>query len=1129
MLQFHALKTRKWLKNTFNEILDNDESIDTRNVIFETDNKYIKSTKYKSNIHSYGWVKENDQNNNHDPDNPATQQQIYDINSMTWTKNAHGKWQEGATWVKHDDGNYTKLRRLKTMTQPHNNEDIEMTFKRLGVTIDSMPTLTHDMYINNMDHKNNMCKVNVETGQSDSGANASATNNLALLDDITWIKPMAVGTASSNDNSIITMQAVGRLPITSPTGETLKIACYYSPDIDGTIVSPQAIAMEHKHRFFGWMHYCNTDSDTGYVRFCNRQGRQSFSIGIWCTNNLWYHDVGTIHKNDNDNKSIVNTTAENIKSIKRLNKAAEYELWHQRLGHCSNETLLIMHQHAKGIPTMTGRNGFYRCASCMRGKMTKKAYHRNKHKHRKHKPKHKNNEPTSDSDIKDKEVDDIYMPKALPGQHFHMDFGFVRGSNYKVKDSDGKTLTSIDGKNSYLLIVDRATRYLWIYLSASKQPPLQFINDVLHKFKCDHPHRTVRTDQGELGTSAQFKKLIQQLGFSLELTGADNSRQNGIAERPHRTLAETMRCMLYSAELGPEYWSYALITAVHIRNRLHHKGVNKTPYESMTGIKPDLSNIRVFGSKVAVKIPGKRDGKLTDNTAEGRFLAYTGPTDKNIYFIDDETGRVKDGTHAIFDEAHMTVPYENAPIAAQALQRLGYMASEINTSTNDKTKPVEFTMMTKYTKHPVQSKEGGYTLHPDVDNIKLQPGEIQLIQTGLRINIPAGVKATIEPICENHQHKLSACPGTLQTDQNQEIFVLLQNNDSIPHTLHRNSKIAELNLQHITPDNIKVDVQQSQQENKDVQLSQKHTNPVIVKHKTNIQQTPIPLPTMADIRKRPQNARAAKLEADLHVALDLPYNIDFTNDPYDTHCHRTIIVKGQSPTLGMKLKVCEHRNKVMLQTCIPSQPAAKIPKWRKELKNAYITSVYNQETNTMNDVKQAIASARLNKQQEIKVTFSTMTKQAIHPQLGIPQLYHDQMNVIGQHLFDIKYIDNIEPDFTRAVDNITNISTTSIKAMKKRAKLTRGKLLKGVEGPWEDWKQSEYKQWDQYKAQEMFGEPQHLPKGANLLSMIWTYLIKTDGTKKARCVCNGSPNQRGTVTMAETYASALDQTGARIF
>jgi hypothetical protein len=41
-------------------------------------------------------------------------------------------------------------------------------------------------------------------------------------------------------------------------------------------------------------------------------------------------------------------------------------------------------------------------------------------------------------------------------------------------------------------------------------------------------------------------------------------------------------------------------------------------------------------------------------------------------------------------------------------------------------------------------------------------------------------------------------------------------------------------------------------------------------------------------------------------------------------------------------------------------------------------------------------------------------------------------------------------------------------------------------------------------------------------------LIKDDGRKKARCVCNGSPKM-GTVTLGETYAASLDQTAARIF
>jgi hypothetical protein len=42
-------------------------------------------------------------------------------------------------------------------------------------------------------------------------------------------------------------------------------------------------------------------------------------------------------------------------------------------------------------------------------------------------------------------------------------------------------------------------------------------------------------------------------------------------------------------------------------------------------------------------------------------------------------------------------------------------------------------------------------------------------------------------------------------------------------------------------------------------------------------------------------------------------------------------------------------------------------------------------------------------------------------------------------------------------------------------------------------------------------------------------MIKDCGTKKARCVCNGSSKMKGTVTLGDTYAHALEQTGSRIF
>ena len=63
----------------------------------------------------------------------------------------------------------------------------------------------------------------------------------------------------------------------------------------------------------------------------------------------------------------------------------------------------------------------------------------------------------------------------------------------------------------------------------------------------------------------------------------------------------------------------------------------------------------------------------------------------------------------------------------------------------------------------------------------------------------------------------------------------------------------------------------------------------------------------------------------------------------------------------------------------------------------------------------------------------------------------------------------------------------------------------------------------------MFSEPVPLPPGANCLPLIWTYLIKLDGTKKSRCVCNGSKHQTGRVTIGETYAGNVDQYSSKVF
>ena len=77
--------------------------------------------------------------------------------------------------------------------------------------------------------------------------------------------------------------------------------------------------------------------------------------------------------------------------------------------------------------------------------------------------------------------------------------------------------------------------------------------------------------------------------------------------------------------------------------------------------------------------------------------------------------------------------------------------------------------------------------------------------------------------------------------------------------------------------------------------------------------------------------------------------------------------------------------------------------------------------------------------------------------------------------------------------------------------------------------QSEFKQLQQYEDQDTFGIPCPLLPNANCLNLLWAYSIKTDGTLKARCVCNGQPSNKKTAIFCYTYTKALDQVRAKIF
>jgi hypothetical protein len=150
---------------------------------------------------------------------------------------------------------------------------------------------------------------------------------------------------------------------------------------------------------------------------------------------------------------------------------------------------------------------------------------------------------------------------------------------------------------------------------------------------------------------------------------------------------------------------------------------------------------------------------------------------------------------------------------------------------------------------------------------------------------------------------------------------------------------------------------------------------------------------------------------------------------------------------------------------------------------------------------------------------------------GIPQINSDQLNyrysfdnidVITQAEFDAWFAQLPRCLYDLVNDGgVTNMITTA-------NKLTRRILLQ--QDDWDDWKQSEFTQLDQYATQHMFGEPCPVTKKSVLFNLIWTYVVKElDRRKKARCTCGGSTRGDQVRVLDHIFANSIDQTSSRIF
>ncbi len=126
----------------------------------------------------------------------------------------------------------------------------------------------------------------------------------------------------------------------------------------------------------------------------------------------------------------------------------------------------------------------------------------------------------------------------------------------------------------------------------------------------------------------------------MEPTGADSPSQNGAVEIHNDKLAFCAHMLLYGSALPAKFWSDALLHLVYLANCLVHLVTKTTPFKAFYRMKPDISHLKLFGSRVCVKRSGIRCSKLDKHNFKGIFLRYTA-MDQNILYMDLDLSLVK--------------------------------------------------------------------------------------------------------------------------------------------------------------------------------------------------------------------------------------------------------------------------------------------------------------------------------------------------------------------------------------------------------------------------------------------------------------------------------------------------------
>ena len=132
-----------------------------------------------------------------------------------------------------------------------------------------------------------------------------------------------------------------------------------------------------------------------------------------------------------------------------------------------------------------------------------------------------------------------------------------------------------------------------------------------------------RSNKGGEYIKGYFQSFYELEGIQMEHSVPNTPQQNGVTERKNISLKEMATCLLHAKHLPPSLWDEAVNCASYLQNRVPHKSVvGATPFEALHGYKPNVSRLRVFGSKSWARIPLDKREAFQAQSRECILLGY---------------------------------------------------------------------------------------------------------------------------------------------------------------------------------------------------------------------------------------------------------------------------------------------------------------------------------------------------------------------------------------------------------------------------------------------------------------------------------------------------------------------------